>query len=303
MLTDDNPKARLAQAPVKTAPCHAGCGSTIHYRTSPRIICEECKPARRAEQLRLIAERRRRKNGVAQVKGTVIPCQRCGTDFERDGIRAKFCAPCAEEEPRKRARERVNRLCRERGAPQIGEELTCKHCAATFNRTAPREAYCPSCKELQRSGNLPSLKKWRTQYWHTVLKPKHSTDPTFKAKARRQGAESRERRKKDPAFTINERMSAGIRYSLNGGKNGSSWESLVGYTCSDLVTHLERQFLPGMTWENRSKWEIDHIVPVSSFKFDTPDDPEFKAAWAITNLRPLWRELNNEKRAKRLYLL
>jgi hypothetical protein len=57
-----------------------------------------------------------------------------------------------------------------------------------------------------------------------------------------------------------------------------------------------------MTWENRDRWQIDHIIPLSSFKYESAEDPEFKAAWALTNLRPLWTPLNYEKRAKRTHL-
>ena len=69
------------------------------------------------------------------------------------------------------------------------------------------------------------------------------------------------------------------------------------------MTHLERQFLPGMTWGNRGEWHIDHIVPLASFTFTSPDDPEFRAAWALTNLRPLWAKDNIRKSAKRTHLI
>ena len=34
--------------------------------------------------------------------------------------------------------------------------------------------------------------------------------------------------------------------------------------------------------------EIDHIVPIKSFCFNSPDDKEFKKCWALSNLRPMW---------------
>lgn len=98
-------------------------------------------------------------------------------------------------------------------------------------------------------------------------------------------------------------MSAGIKNSLRDGKNGRSWERLVGYTVTDLMRHLERQFLSGMSWDNRGEWHIDHILPLASFKFTSPDDPEFRAAWALTNLRPLWAKDNMRKSDKRTHLI
>lgn len=82
---------------------------------------------------------------------------------------------------------------------------------------------------------------------------------------------------------------------------------LLGYSAAELMAHLERQFLKGMSWENYGygpgKWHIDHIVPLASFSYETPDDPDFKAAWALTNLRPLWSEKNISKGARRTHLL
>lgn len=98
-------------------------------------------------------------------------------------------------------------------------------------------------------------------------------------------------------------MTNGIARSLKGQKNGRSWQSLVPYSIEQLYRHIERQFIGGMTWQNMGKWHIDHIVPLKSFSFTNPADPEFQAAWALTNLRPLWASDNIEKNGKRLYLI
>lgn len=94
-----------------------------------------------------------------------------------------------------------------------------------------------------------------------------------------------------------------IHRGLGKGKAGRSWREFVPYTLEELMAHLERQFLPGMTWDNRRQWHIDHIVPLASFTFTSPDDPEFRAAWALTNVRPLWAKDNIRKSAKRTHLL
>lgn len=95
-----------------------------------------------------------------------------------------------------------------------------------------------------------------------------------------------------------------MRRVLSCGKNGRTFASVFGYTAEQLKRHLERQFHEGMSWENYGTiWHVDHIVPLASFKLETVDDAEFKAAFALTNLRPLWAEDNIEKRDRRLYLL
>ena len=113
----------------------------------------------------------------------------------------------------------------------------------------------------------------------------------------------RERRAADPSWKVSAHMKTMIGRGLKGGKAGRSWRAFVPYTLEELMAHLERQFLPGMTWDNRGDWHIDHIVPLSSFEFTGPDDANFQAAWALTNLRPLWAKDNIRKSAKRTHLI
>lgn len=101
-----------------------------------------------------------------------------------------------------------------------------------------------------------------------------------------------------PRGTVEGRIRRSIKMSLLRGKNGWHWEILVGYTLDDLITHLEKHFLPGMTWENRDKWHIDHIVPQSAFNYHSPDHIDFKRCWALSNLQPLWATDNQRKHAK-----
>lgn len=120
-------------------------------------------------------------------------------------------------------------------------------------------------------------------------------------KSRAYGRKSDAKRRSEPGGKIDNAVSNGIWKSLKGGKSGRSWEALVGYTLADLMAHLERQFLPGMTWENygRGGWHIDHIIPRSAFNYETPDDIDFKRCWALENLQPLW-ELDNFSKGARL---
>ena len=103
---------------------------------------------------------------------------------------------------------------------------------------------------------------------------------------------------------INSRVSARIRASLRlGAKGGQRTVDLVGWSMDDLRVHLERQFVRGMGWHNMSQWHIDHIVPVRSFRFDSTDSEEFRAAWALSNLRPIWAADNHSKGGKHVFLL
>jgi hypothetical protein len=58
-----------------------------------------------------------------------------------------------------------------------------------------------------------------------------------------------------------------------------------------------------MSWRafTVARIHIDHIVPLSSFDVDNPG--ELKAAWALSNLRPMWAKDNVEKADRRETLL
>lgn len=87
-------------------------------------------------------------------------------------------------------------------------------------------------------------------------------------------------------------MHHGIR---RGTKGGRSWQSLVGYSIRELMTHMEERFVPGMSWANLGEWHIDHVRPRASFEFAAPDEPQFRECWALSNLQPLWAKDNLRK--------
>jgi hypothetical protein len=79
-------------------------------------------------------------------------------------------------------------------------------------------------------------------------------------------------------------------------RSGSAVRDL-GCSIADLKAHLERQFAPGMSWDNwgagPGTWQIDHIYPLA--KTDLTDRPQLLAACNWQNLQPLWYEDNMRK--------
>ncbi len=96
-------------------------------------------------------------------------------------------------------------------------------------------------------------------------------------------------------YRLNSALSSNIRHSIKQHKNRKHWEDLVNWSLSELKKHLESQFQLGMTWENYGKWHIDHIIPISLWKFKKSTDREFKQCWALCNLQPLWAKDNLSK--------
>lgn len=202
-------------------------------------------------------------------------CVQCSLEIVGGSPKRIYCSRSCWNEQRRQKRGAG-------GSIIVGSILNCKECGAPFTKEHKRQFYCSPCNALSARDYLPSQRARVIAY---------------------QAARNKRRRAEIPSVTINERISAGVKNSLRDGKGGHSWEVLLSYTLPDLMVHLERQFLPGMTWGNRGDWHIDHIVPLASFKFETPDCPEFRAAWALSNLRPLWAVDNIRKSDKRTHLL
>lgn len=102
-----------------------------------------------------------------------------------------------------------------------------------------------------------------------------------------------------PKVKVSVNIASSIRSGIaKGSKRGRKTFSLLGYTREELMSHLESQFSAGMTWENYGDWHIDHIVPIAAHDYETPDDIDFKRAWSLSNLQPLWATDNLKKSAK-----
>jgi len=68
---------------------------------------------------------------------------------------------------------------------------------------------------------------------------------------------------------------------------------MIGCSLSFLKQYLESRFTMGMSWDNYGKWEIDHIIPLSSFNL--LDKGQLRSASHYSNLQPLWKHDNRKK--------
>ena len=84
--------------------------------------------------------------------------------------------------------------------------------------------------------------------------------------------------------------------ALDGKIKSSSIVELLGCTIPEAQKHLESQFAPGMTWENRGEWHIDHVVPCASF--DLTDPTQQLECFNYKNLQPSWARDNISKGAR-----
>lgn len=162
-------------------------------------------------------------------------------------------------------------------------------------------SYCKLCQlKLKQKHRKENPEKYKQQTKKYYLK----TKDIQAEKKKKWISENREkynsywtnRKKNDEVFKLVMGMRSRIwKYStlLNITKKNKTFE-IVGCSPQELKEHLEKQFVAGMNWENRTEWHIDHIVPLSSAK----TEEELYKLCHYTNLQPLWAEENLKKSNK-----
>lgn len=224
------------------------------------------------------------------ISSRAAPCLSCGVEVECKTNPRKYCGRCKLEAKRVGARVAMAAQRRKRGVPLIkGNVVQCMDCGTALECNRRVRKYCEIC----------SVEAARER-------------ARIASKARRDSPDGREytnawqrnRRRIDPTWRVSAHMRVMIHRDIGARKQGRSWRSFVPYSLAELMVHLERQFTEGMSWERFGpEIHIDHIVPLASLKFDGPDHPDFKAAWALTNLRPMWALENIRKNRVRTHLL
>lgn len=111
----------------------------------------------------------------------------------------------------------------------------------------------------------------------------------------------RARLKSDPVYALmyNIRSAISKKIKKMGSVKSCKTELILGCSWLEFISHLERQFLEGMSWDNRNLWHIDHIIPISTAK--TVED--VISLNHCTNLRPMWAVDNIKKGDKIIFLI
>lgn len=130
----------------------------------------------------------------------------------------------------------------------------------------------------QSKANQKKWQKENAEYLRAYYRNKRATDPLHKLSA-------------------NLRNRMGIALKTKKFKKSHKLAQYLGCSLEELVAHLEKQFQPGMSWDNygkgSDKWNVDHIIPLASA--NTPE--ELIKLSHYTNLQPLWQPENMRKSA------
>ena len=190
----------------------------------------------------------------------------------------------------------------------------CRYCENQNNREykknnqekiqAYNEVYMPEYMKQYEVDHKEELKEYRQKYREDNQEQLKEKDRNYYVQNKQQIIDrtrkyADNKRLNDPVFRLRESVSSNIRMCIK--KNHQPFAKYLPYTIQDLKTHLEQQFEPWMTWDNYGTyrldiwndndqttwtWQLDHIVPHSTFQYISMEDQAFRDCWALSNLRP-----------------
>lgn len=161
-----------------------------------------------------------------------------------------------------------------------------------------------------RIKNIEKIREIARRYYQKNKKP-YFWNEAKKEIQRRYRVKNKEKIAEKRKIKFRERLNSDINFRLNWllrgriisaikkqlGKKAYKTIELLGCSIEKARNHIEQQFTPEMSWKNHGKiWEIDHIIPVSSFNLRKKENQ--KKAFHYTNLQPLIKIQNRTKGSK-----
>lgn len=219
---------------------------------SGRAVCAECDRARTESY----AENFRREH----LKKELVLCEACNTDLPPKSFTN---AALGKSRPRCRSCDNKRRKGNHSIIRAAHKKRGCAKCRSCGETKGLR-----SFQKEQLGRKNPFCRKCRYIYIQSL------GDPLWVEKRK-----------------IWARIFSSLRSKSDDFKIGSLARDYLGCSKPTFIKHMESQFRDGMTWENRGKWHMDHIIPLSTAK--TSED--IKKLWHYENLQPLWAEENLAK--------
>ena len=173
-------------------------------------------------------------------------------------------------------------------------------------------AYCKPCHNLRtakRKAENPHKVKEQIRKWREKNKDRINAENRIYQNAR--NAEIRKLRNRSlglpddfkfvPSLTQSNHSKRARRLRKAFGQwirtaKDHHYNYLCGCTRGFLMKWIDKKFEKGMSWKDRSTWQIDHIVPVATFDLSTRDGRA--KCFHYTNLQPLWNDDNHSKGSK-----
>lgn len=170
---------------------------------------------------------------------------------------------------------------------KLNKQSRCKECHSAWCKSkyvSIRKIKILTAEELEQR-KIRRKEKDKERYYKNIDKVRE-----------RQRCNKKNLRKNNPLFKLRSNIGTLIANSFasNNYKKKSKTEEILGCSFVEFKQYIESKFLNGMTWENRSDWHLDHIVPQS---FATTEK-EIIMLNHYTNFQPLWSKDNLNKSSR-----
>ncbi len=184
----------------------------------------------------------------------------------------------------------------------------CKKCKNEYSKNLPkhwskknkdrlnllRKEKYKNDREYREERRVKS-KQHREENRDKINKQKREASKTHEYRAKR-SIYDKNRRINDLDFRLTSNLRSRLSMALRGSiKSGHTFE-LIGCSLEELKNHVQKQFKPGMSWENYGEWQIDHIIPCAVFDMTKKEEQE--KCFHYLNLQPLWKQENLAKKDK-----
>lgn len=284
------------------------CGTTFEAaRHNVKVCSDACRKKRNAQKSRRYYHRKKRECPPAPKVFAPRDCAICEAAFDPS---VEYTLPHGGLVKRNTGRMYCSDECateailRKLRNPIASRE--CEKCGTAFETNIPHRRFCEvTCRREFNGGYTSSVGETKEcKGCENTFEVKNSQQLFCTNQCKVKYHRINTKHKPYAELTHTQKINARVRASVRGHlrKRGLSKThktfDILGYIPTQLMHHLESQFVEGMSWDNMSEWHIDHIRPVASFTFNSVDDPEFKACWVLENLQPLWAFDNMSKGAK-----
>jgi len=176
----------------------------------------------------------------------------------------------------------------------------CVSCSAEFSsrddqkkkRSEAEKNRVLNLTESEKQERLGRMNNWYYDNKDRVIERRETNRDRMKEWSRKYRAR---KIKEDKVFV----MSVWLRQSLNRILRATTQRKsrktfdIFGYNPFELKESIQSKFTDGMSWENRNKWHIDHIVPVKVLIDNGVTNPAIINHF--DNLKPEWAEYNLSK--------
>ena len=250
-------------------------------------VCSKCKKEKERKEFNL--DRRQKHELYSQCKS----CVKAYYEANKEKIAERKKA--YNEANKEKIAER-NKAYHEANKEKIAEKKKAYYEANKEKVAAQNKAYRENNKEKIAAYRKDNNEKVAAQNKAYRENNKEKIAAYRKDNKEKIAAYCRARRKSDLIYNLSCRCRGRIRAAIKakGFKKTTKTAEMLGCDWEFLKSHIESQFTEGMSWENRDKWHIDHIIPLAS----ASSEEEVIKLSHFSNLQPLWAEENLKKADK-----